>query len=211
MKFRSTLRASGVFLSALFMVLVVLAAPAGAQEVTGSINGAVTDNTGSVLPGVTVTVTGPNLLGTQTAVTNERGQYRFPALPPGAYRLSYELQGFGTLVREGIRVALTFTATVNVQMNVAGLEETVTVVGQSPVVDRQSSGVQNTFTSDLLKSIPNSRDMWSLIAEAPGMTVTRFDVGGLTVGTQTAYQAYGTQGQNRVQFDGVNTTEGTER
>jgi hypothetical protein len=195
----------------LCLCLVALGAtPAQAQgPVSGSISGTVTDNTGAVLPGVTVTAASPAMLGTQTAVTNEQGIYRFPSVPPGAYKLTYELPGFTTVVREGIQVGLGFLASVNVQLGVATLQETVTVSGESPVVDTQNTTIQNNFTSEMLKSIPNARDIWSLIAEAPGMTVSRFDVGGSTAGTQTGYTAYGTGGQNRVQLDGTNTTEST--
>ncbi len=176
---------------------------------SGSINGTVTDKTGAVLPGVTVTVTSPAMMGVQAATTNDQGQYRFPSLTPGAYRVSYELAGFTTVVREGIVVNIGFSATINVQLAIASLQETVTVSGESPVVDIQNTNVQNNFTAEMLKSIPNARDIWSLIAEAPGMTVTRFDVGGSTAGTQTGFSAYGQSGQVRVQIDGVNTTEGT--
>ena len=78
-------------------------------------------------------------MGVQTAVTNEQGQYRFPTLPPGTYRLEYQLAGFSTVVREQIVVSIGFTATVNVQLQVATLNETVTVTGASPVVDTQNT------------------------------------------------------------------------
>ena len=107
----------------LTLVLASLLASAArrafAQGTTGSINGTVTDNTGAVLPGVTVTATGPAIMGAQTAVTNEQGQYRFPSLPPGTYRLEYQLAGFSTVVREGIVVSIGFAATINVQLQVA--------------------------------------------------------------------------------------------
>jgi hypothetical protein len=175
----------------------------------GSANGTVTDVSGAVLPGVTVTISGPTLLGKQQSITNDKGQYRFPLLPPGDYQLVYELSGFATVEREGIRVGVGFNAEVNVKMEVASLKESVTVSGQSPAIDTQNTTVQNNFTAEMMAAIPNARDIWSLIAEAPGMTVTRFDVGGSTAGTQTTYSSYGFSGQNRVQIDGVNTTEGT--
>jgi hypothetical protein len=198
-------------LFALFAFFVVFrATPAFAQGATsGSINGTVTDNTGAVLPGVTVSVSGPALMGTQAAHTSDQGQYRFPALPPGAYRLSYELTGFTTVIRADILVSIGFTATVNVQLNLASLQESVTVLGASPVVDIQNTNIQNNFSSELLKSIPNARDLWALIAVAPGTTMSRFDVGGSAAGTQTGYTAYGLSSQVRVQVDGVNATEDT--
>jgi outer membrane receptor protein involved in Fe transport len=196
-------------LSVVLFALLALSPVAALGQTTGSINGTVTDDTGGVLPGVTVTVTGPALMGAQTAVTNERGQYRFPMLAPGVYRLTYELQAFATVVREGIQVNITFTATVDVAMRVASLEETLTVTGAAPVVDVTNTNIQNTFTAQMMKDIPNQRDVWGLLAVSPGVAVSRFDVGGSTAGTQTNYSAYGTSGQVRIQLDGVNTTEGT--
>lgn len=192
------------------MALLLPTAPARAQGPTsGSINGIITDNTGAVLPGVTVTATGPALMGAQSSVSSGQGQYRLPSLPPGTYRLTYELAGFTTVIREGIVVNIGFAATVSVQLSVASLQESVTVTGESPVVDIQNTNIQNNFNAELLKSLPNARDIWSLLAVAPGTMVTRFDVGGSTAGTQTGYTAYGLSGQVRVQIDGVNATEGT--
>src|SRR5687768_4111982 len=131
-------------LSAFLCLLALSFAPlASAQGTTGSINGTVTDNTGAVLPGVTVTASGPALMGVQTAITTAEGLYRFPALPPGLYRLSYELGGFATIVRDAIVVQVGFTAAVPVQMQVASLQETVTVSVASPVVDVQNTNIQN--------------------------------------------------------------------
>src|SRR5262245_15370462 len=189
--------------------LIVVHAVSASAQVSGSINGTVTDNTGAVLPAVTITVTGPTLMGAQTALTNADGQYRFPTLPPGNYRVSYELSGFATVVREPIVVQVGFTATVAVQRQVAKLEETVTVSGASPVVDVQNTNIQNNFTAETLSNLPSARDIWSIIGLSPGVTVERFDVGGSRAGTQTDYQAYGLSGQVRVMADGANLTENT--
>jgi hypothetical protein len=191
------------------VVSLVGSTAAYAQGTTGSVNGTVSDNTGAVLPGVTVTASSPALMGVQTAVTNEQGQYRFPTLPPGAYRLEYQLAGFSTVVRDQIVVQITFTATVNVQLQVATLNETVTVTGASPVVDTQNTQIQTNFTQEMIRSLPNARDIWALIAVAPGTTMGSFDVGGSRAGTQTGYSAYGRGDQVRVQVDGANSTEDT--
>ena len=87
------------------VLMLLVAVPAWAQT-TGSISGTVTDNTGALLPGVTVTATSPALIVPQTSVTNEQGVYRFPSLPPGTYSLKYQLGGFGTVNREGIIVTI---------------------------------------------------------------------------------------------------------
>ena len=191
-----------------FLVMLLLSATAWAQT-TGSINGMITDDTGAVVPGVTITATSPALMGSQTAVSNANGLYRFPSLPPGTYNLNYQLSGFSTVNREQIIVSLGFAATVNVRMVLASVQETVTVEGASPTVDVTSPNVQTTFTAEMLKDIPNARDIWTLIGQAPGMMVTSFDVGGSRAGTQTGFSAFGSSGQVRVQIDGVNTTEGT--
>jgi hypothetical protein len=126
-------------------VSLVAAAPAFAQgggaSSTGTIQGRVTDAQGAVLPGVTITANSPALLGQQTAVTSETGNYRFPAVPPGTYTVSYELAGFNTVKREGISITLGFTANVNVELQLATLQETVTVTGASPVIDTSATRI----------------------------------------------------------------------
>ena len=129
-------------------------AQGGGASQTGTIIGKVTDSSDAALPGVTVTITSASLMGAQTQVTNESGNYRFPAVPPGNYTVKYELAGFSTLVREGIDVSLGFTATVNVQLAVATLQETVTVTGESPVVDTSATRVQQNFKLEQLQTIP---------------------------------------------------------
>ncbi len=200
--------------SAIFLVLL-LACPALAagqtSATTGAINGKVMDASGAVLPGATVGVKSPSMQGVQTGVTNADGAYRFPALPPGDYKITYELPGFATVIRDGIHVGLGFTATVNVEMKVASVQETVTVTGASPVVDTLSTRNSTAFDSKVLAAIPSARDMWSVLAESPAIQVTRVDVGGSSAGTQTGYSSYDARGgQNRVMIDGLVTTEGTD-
>jgi len=184
-------------------------AQGGGASSTGSISGQVVDDSGGVLPGVTVTATSPAQMGALTAVTNEEGMYRFPSVPPGSYKVQFELAGFGTLVREDIRVTLGFNAAVNVKLAVATLQETVTVSGESPTIDTTATRIQTNYDQEKLASIPNARDMWSLLATTPSITLNRVDVGGSTAGTQTTYFAYGYSGQNRPLIEGINTTEGT--
>ena len=184
-------------------------AQGGGASSTGTIQGKVTDAQGAVLPGVTVTATSPSLIGSQAAVTSETGTYRFPALAPGTYSLSFELSGFNTMKREGIEIRLGFTGTVNAELALATLQETVTVTGASPVIDTTATRVVQNFKLEQLQSIPNGRDMWSLLAVTPAVQMSRIDVGGNRAGTQTGYTAYGTSGQVRVLIEGINTTEGT--
>ena len=194
-------------------VVLSLSAPAFAQgggaSSTGTIQGRVADAQGAVLPGVTVTATSAALIQPQTTVTSETGNYRFPAVPPGTYELSFELAGFNTLKRSGISITLGFTANVNVELALATLQETVTVSGASPVIDTSTTRVQQNFKMEQLQSIPNGRDMWALLAVTPSVQMGRIDVGGNRAGTQTGYTAYGFNGQVRVLIEGINTTEGT--
>jgi hypothetical protein len=197
---------------ALGLLVAAAAAPAFAQvsATTGSINGKVTDSSGGVLPGVSVTIASPNMQGTRTDVTSPEGEYRFPAVPPGDYRITYELAGFGTVVREGVRVGLGFTATVNTEMRVASLQETVTVSGESPVVDVTATTTATNFGQERLAALPNARDFWTVLAASPAIVVTRIDVAGSAAGTQTAYSAYDTKSdQHRPMVEGIVNTEGT--
>jgi hypothetical protein len=194
---------------ALWLLAPAVWAQGGGASTTGAINGKVTDTSGAVLPGVTVTATSTSLMGVQPSVTDGGGNYRFPALPPGTYTVTFELPGFNTLKRENVQIAMGFTATINVELAVASLQETVIVTGDSPVIDTSATRVQENFKLEALNSIPNARDMWSLLAVTPGVTMSRIDVGGNRAGTQTGYTAYGYSGQNRVLVEGINTTEGT--
>ena len=197
---------------ALLMALAISSsafAQGGGASSTGTIQGRVSDSQGAVLPGVTVTATSPALITPQTTVTSETGNYRFPAVPPGTYAVSYELAGFNTFKRDGIAIGLGFTAQVNVELALATLQETVTVSGASPVIDTSTTRVQQNFKMEQLQSIPNGRDMWALLAVTPSVQMGRIDVGGNRAGTQTGYTAYGMTGQVRVLIEGINTTEGT--
>jgi hypothetical protein len=194
--------------SALMLASSAYAQGGGASS-TGTIQGRISDAQGAVLPGVTVTATSPSLLGQQTTVSSETGNYRFPAVPPGTYTLTYELAGFNTVKREGIQIALGFTATINLELALATLQETVTVTGESPIIDTTATRVVQNFKLEQLQALPNGRDMWSLLAVTPGVQMARIDVGGNRAGTQTDYRAYGQLGQVRVLIEGINTTEGT--
>src|SRR5688500_11028564 len=198
---------SAAFLAA--FVPIVAAAQGGGASSTGTIQGRVTDSSGAVLPGVSVTASSPSMIGTQTQVSNENGSYRFPAVPPGIYVLTFELAGFNTVKRDGIEISLGFTANVNAELAVATLPEPVTVAGNAPVIDTTATRVQQNFKLEQLNSIPNGRDMWALLAATPGVIMSRIDVGGNRAGTQTGYTAYGLNGQVRTSVEGINTTEGT--
>jgi len=177
---------------------------------TGAINGKVTDASGAVMPGVTVSISSPSMQGTRSDTTGTDGVYRFSAIPPGDYTVRYELAGFETQIREGLRVGLGFTATVNIELRVARLSESVTVSGQSPVVDITTTKTSTNFDAQQLAALPNARDFWSILAAAPAIQMQRIDVGGSAAGTQTGYSTYDTKSdQHRPMVEGIVNTEGT--
>ncbi|HEY7791781.1 MAG TPA: carboxypeptidase-like regulatory domain-containing protein, partial [Vicinamibacterales bacterium] len=180
-----------------------------AQNTQSHLTGTVKDAQGGVLPGVTVTATSPALIGTQTAVTETNGTYLFPSLPSGTYTLKFDLQGFQSYTRSNIVLALGQTLTVDAAMQVASLKENVTVTAESPVVDTQSTAIGNTMNTAKLIGVPTSTDLWGAVAQAPGVHMDAFDVGGSNKFQQSGYEAYGVSGESRVITEGVDTTEGT--
>src|SRR4029453_3290821 len=200
------MRLNRLRLLCLCVVLLIAAAPTFAQDFRGRINGEVTDNTGAVLPGVTITATSPALIQPQVQVTEGDGTYRFIALPPGVYQLTFELAGFQTIKRENIRVVISQTLAVNQQLNVAALQETLTVTAESPVVDSTTTTMGTNFVKELLTEIPNARDVWAAMSQAPGISMTGYDVGGSHTGTQTGFVVYGINQQRTTRIEGVNQT-----
>jgi hypothetical protein len=177
--------------------------------VNSRLTGTAKDAQGGVLPGVTVTATSPALIGTQTAITEANGSYLFPQLPSGTYSLKFELQGFQTFTRTGIVLGLGDTLTINAQMQVASLKENVTVSAESPVVDTQSTAVGNTLTTAALIGVPTSANIWGALAQAPGIRMGGFDVGGSHMSQQSNYSAFGISDQTRIVTEGIDHTEGT--
>ena len=161
----------------LLAAIVMLPTIAYAQA---SITGVIRDTSGAVLPGVTVEAASPALLEkVRTVVSDNSGQYRIENLRPGMYVVTFTLPGFATVRREGIELEGSFVASVNSEMRVGGLEETVTVTGESPSVDVQSTLRQRVFDAELLEAIPSSRAPQRVAALLPGVTMQRQDVGGI--------------------------------
>ncbi|HKB09286.1 MAG TPA: carboxypeptidase regulatory-like domain-containing protein [Vicinamibacterales bacterium] len=184
------------------------AAPAVAQVQSTNLVGVVTDAQGGVLPGVTVTATSPALIASRTAITEVNGSYRIPSLPEGTYTLAYELSGFQTFKRTNIVLSLGQTLTVDAQLQVQSLQESVTVTAESPVVDVQTTSVGSTLNTSKLIGVPTATDLWSALARSPGVRMQGYDVGGSHKSEQTGYEAFGVRGQARVVTEGVDTTEG---
>src|SRR6266487_3913706 len=165
--------------AAAFLILLSwLAAPAAAQTGQGRLTGLVTDAQHAVLPGVTVVATSPALIGEQSTITQADGRYLFPALPSGIYSLTLTLANFQTVVREGIVLSLATTITVDAELALSRLQENVVVTGASPVVDVATTKVGVNLKGDALVTIPNSTDIWGVLAESPGIRMQGFDVGG---------------------------------
>ena len=180
--------------SVVFFLILGSGGPLSAQITTGSLIGTVTDETGAVLPGVTVTMSGETLIGgPQVETTDVSGQYRFERLPPGVYNVRFELAGFKSIERLDIHVSATFTATVNVKMQVGQMEERITVTGESPIVDTKSNVQQTAMGQEILEAIPTGRDVWSLAKIIPGVTVSTYDVGGTQGMQQSGMSAHGSR------------------
>src|SRR5213595_680451 len=144
-----------------------------------SIVGTVKDASAAVLPGVTVEAASPALIEkVRTAVTDGSGQYRIENLQPGAYTVTFTLPGFSIVKREGIELTGSFVATVNGEMKVGTLEETITVTGETPIVDVQSTARQRVLDKQVLDALPAGRTMAALGGLTPGVTASNQDVGG---------------------------------
>ena len=195
--------------AAFLLLLALVVTPVSAQTGQGRLTGLVTDAQHAVLPGVAVVATSPALIGEQSTITQSDGRYLFPALPSGTYALTFRLDSFQTIVREGILLSLATTITVDAEMALSSLQESVVVSGNSPVVDVATTKVGMNLKGDELVTIPNSTDIWGVLAESPGIRMQGFDVGGSHKSQQSGYEVFGIQGQARVISDGIDHTEGT--
>jgi hypothetical protein len=199
---RTVTRVAWVF----FMTLAV--GPAAYAQ--GSITGVVKDSSGAVLPGVTVEASSPALIEkVRSVITDGSGQYKVEQLRPGLYAVTFTLTGFNTVKREGIELTGSFAASVNVELKVGAVAETITVTGASPIVDVQSSRQQRVLGSEVLDAIPTSRTQFTTAVLIPGMNLsTAQDVGGTNslAGTTTSLSIHGGRsGDQRVLIDGLPT------
>jgi len=135
---------------------------------TGTISGTVLDNENNPLPGVTVTLSGPAMMGSMSYLTTEAGKFRFVALNPGEYDIKVELTGFKTYIRKGLRVSVGKVTEIEVILEPAPVAEEVTVVAASPVVDVESAKISINYGSDFLLSLPQSRDLFGIQQSLPG-------------------------------------------
>jgi hypothetical protein len=199
-------------LALVFLASALLPAAAHAQAVTGaSISGTVKDASGAVLPGVSVEASSPALIEkARTVVTDSSGQYKVENLRPGMYAVTFTLSGFTTVRREGIELSGTFVATINADLAVGNVSETITVTTESPIVDIQSSQRQRVFSQDVLDAIPAGRSHINEIVLLPGVIASQpgrgglQDVGGTNNLQNTTFQIHGGRtSDTRLQLDGV--------
>ena len=163
--------------------------------------GAVRDESGGVLPGVTVEASSPAIIEkVRTAVTDEQGRYRIEALRPGLYKLTFSLTGFSTIVRENIDVPSEIVITINADMKVGALEETITVSGETPQVDVQSASRTQVISRDVIDTLPVSRNVMSIGVLSPGVRQGTPDVGGSRMTEQVGLRAHGLGGDDAEQL-----------
>ncbi len=208
---RVSFQSRTVWALVLIVGLIAWASPSSAQN-TAAFAGAVADDTGGVLPGVTVTLTGDALIaGPAVAVTDGEGSYRIGNLPPGFYQLSFELGGFRTVVREGLRLTVGFTAQIDATMNVGAVEESITVSGESPVVDIQQTATSIALTREVLETIPRGRGMMDAYILTPGIITSGAPaVGDSNFVARKSIINYGVAAQPKLMVEGINITTGAD-
>jgi hypothetical protein len=183
------------------LAFTMIPSAAGAQAV---IAGTVKDPSGAVLPGVSVEAASPALIEkTRTAFTDGNGQYRVEDLRPGTYSVTFSLQGFSTFKREGVELSGSFTATINADLKVGTLAETVTVTGESPIVDVQSAKRETTLNSEVIRSLPTVRNYNSMVVLVPGVVTNANDVATGPLINQFPIHG-GRANESRLTIDGLN-------
>ena len=193
----------------IFMLACLVLAPALASAQTSSISGTVKDDTGAVMPGVTVEAASPALIEkVRAATTSGSGQYSILALRPGIYTVTFTLPGFSTVVRQGIELTSDFTATINVDLKVGTLEETLTVTGESPIVDTQSLTQRVVMTAEVREALPTGRNIQAVGIMIPGTTIAQGGGGALSRDVGGSGNLQQSPLQYRGSGDTVQTIEG---
>ena len=175
------------------------------QRQTGSIRGFVFDEEGGPLPGATISIMSPSLMGTQSFISSANGAFRFPACPPGEYIVRVELDGFQTLDRPDVIVHVGLTVDITLVMTQESLAEEVVVTAPSPMIDKKSSKLSTTITTEIIKNAPMPRDIFDMLLSAPG--TVKEDIGGRGDYRRMASVHGGTLQQNTYAIDGVSLTD----
>src|SRR5688572_26684002 len=203
---RETMRTSAFGFMLVLACLVLCPAHASAQS---EIAGVVRDASGSVLPGVTVEAASPALIEkVRAAVTDGDGNYRIISLRPGTYKVTFTLPGFSTVVRQGIELTSDFAATVNAEMKIGGIEETITVTGESPIVDTQSITTRHVMTREVLDVLPTGRNIQAVGIMIPGTALALGGGGALSRDVGGSGSLQQSPLQYRGSADTVQTIEG---
>src|SRR5262245_41839320 len=188
--FRGGLRAMKhrrILLAPIALLLALLVAPAAlAQQQAGRIDGVVTDATGGVVPGAMLLLTG-STTAQQETTASANGDYHFLNLPPGTYTVTAKLGGFADVVRQGVIVQTGTSTQIDLQMRPSGVQETVTVIGATPVIDTRKTSNEAIFDQTQLQEIPTARDPWVLLQQTPGVLLDRVNVGGNESGQQSTF------------------------
>jgi hypothetical protein len=174
-----------------------------------TITGTVRDSSNAVLPGVTVEATSPALLAPRVVVTDANGIYRIIDLPSGAYSIAYTLSGFSRTVRDNVAISGAGTFTIPVELRVGGLQETITVTTETPVVDVQSTRRETVLSAEVISTLPATRNYGAILAAVPGIEVSGVVGGSLTSAQTTPELTFftargGTPTEGRVMIDGMN-------
>ena len=190
-------------------VLCLLFTPVMASAQTSTISGTVKDASGGVLPGVTVEAASPVLIEkSRSTVTSGSGSYSILALRPGLYTVTFSLPGFGNVVREGVELTSDFTATISVDMKVGTLEETLTVTGESPIVDTTSITQRVVMTAEVREALPTGRNIQAVGIMIPGTTIAQGGGGALSRDVGGSGNLQQSPLQYRGSGDTVQTIEG---
>jgi hypothetical protein len=172
--------------------------------ITGQIRGVVTDASGGVLPNVAISAESPALMTSRNTTTDVAGGYLFDSLPPGVYQVTFIVSGYKTEARSGITITPGFTATVSPQLSIGANEQSVLVSADAPVVDTTNNTSTTTFDDALLQNVPGGRDIFSTVAQAPGVATSDFDIAGSQSFQQSVMQVHGSlPGDQVYSFNGL--------
>jgi len=189
------------------VLTLILAAPGAWAQITGgNIYGTVTDSSGAVLPGASITITSDRS-GARTVTSGPQGEFRFLNLDPGAYKLAVALSGFGGLSRD-VTINAGSNISISFPLRLASLAEAVDVSAEAPVIDIKKVGTSTTLTNDELTQTPQSRDPWAVLKTVPGVMVDRVSIAGNEAGQQSVFSAKGASPNDSVYtYDGIVITD----
>src|SRR3989442_1531305 len=193
------------FRQIVFVLSWLLILPASVEAQQSTLSGVVKDSSSAVLPGVTIEASSPVLIEkTRTAVTDGTGQYRLPELPPGTYTVTFTLPGFSIVKREGVEVSGVGVIAINAELRVGAVSETITVTGETPIVDVQSARRGEVLSSEVIKDLPATRGYNAIVAMVPSVNDGSTQQIALIPAMRIFYSHGGRGNEGRVQVDGLN-------